>query len=259
MAKDLEKIKRRVTKGLWGALSLMLLAGWTAWWGMVAFIGFLVPDSWVASSDFFGFLGLFFVAGGFTTYFGSSFLARSRLRARAATSLTARAELDRLSLTDGMAANFHVFDDAWQQLQAVLDDPSLPQADRSAEVTAQLSAARDQLYGLARRHDEARKEIHQLRLYSQTPLIEASREEKSTELTRLEVEAEAIVVETRKLAATAEQVRQLTGDRSAETTASLKDAVSQFNLTLAAYREVEAIEKPAVAAQRVKKAQRESA
>lgn len=210
---------------------------------------------WAANSAGILNAGLFMIASGWLGFGASTLIGRRRLRARAESSLIARAELRRLELTDGMAARLHLFDDAWSKLQASLTDPSLP----GAEVSAQVAAVQDELFRLAERHATVSRELSQLGLYSASDMIETTRQDKRAELARLEAEAEELVRETRALAATADQVRALASGRATEATDALKDAVSQFNLTLAAYREVEAHTRAKTSAARASQAQSQSA
>ena len=230
---NLQTTAQQVGRNLRSVVTALLLTGWTAGWGMVALVG------WAASSAGIMYAGLTMIGAGLVGFFGGRTIARRRLQARAQASLIARAELHRLALNDSMAARLHLFDDAWIQLQASLDDPSLPHADRSAEVAAELAGAQDELFQLVTRYVATQNEIQALRRYSPSELIAQSRQEKQDELTRIEDAADALVKETKTLASTAAQVRALASGRTGETAERLKEAVNQFNLTLSAYREVE--------------------
>lgn len=233
MATNLSTLAQRMGRNLRRIVTVVLLGGWTAGWGMVALVG------WAAYSPTIMNAGLTMIAAGLLGYGGAYVIGRRRLKALAEHSLSARAELNALSLSGGMAARLHLFDDAWIQLQTALSDPSLPHADRSAEVTAELSEAQTQLFKMVERHSALEQEINGLDRYAPSELIETTREQKRAERERLERDAEALVRETRTLATTADEVRALASVRSEATTERLKDAVKQFNLTLAAYREVE--------------------
>ena len=254
MATKLPVVAQKLGRNIRRIVAGLLLTGWTAGWGLVTVVG------WAASSGGIFYTGLTMMAAGLLGAGTSYAVSRRRLQARAQTSLIARADLKQLALEDSMATRLHVFDDAWQTMQPSLNDPSLPHADRSAEVIAELSAAQDQLFALAERHSALRRELGQLSLYGASDLVETSRSAKQAELTRVEGEAEALVGETQKLAATAEQVRALSAGRAGEATERLKEAVSQFDITLSAYREVEgALQDPSEKAKALAaKAQRQS-
>ena len=224
---------RRFGRNLRWILTSVLLAGWTAGWGLVALVG------WAAYSPGTVNFALVMMATGVLGYGGSYAIGRSRLKARAENSLISRAELADLSLSDNMAARLHLFDDAWLKMQPLLDDPQLPFAERSPEVFAELREAQSQLFQLAERETMLKREIGQLDLYTSTDLVEASRSDKRAQLDRVGEQSETLVKETRELAATAEQVQAIASTTTTDTAGRLKEAVSQFNLTLAAYREVE--------------------
>ena len=221
------KLRRLVFAGL--------LSAWTAGWGLISIVG------WAARSPIILYTGFGMVGAGLAVSAVAWGVGRRRRQARARRSLSARADMDGLALTEGMSARLHVFDDAFHQLQNALDDPGLPHADRSVEVTAELTEAQGALYRLAERSSAVRREIGQLGRHASTDLVRQTRDDKQAELTRLDREAEELVKQTRVLAATAEQVRELASARSATTTERLREAVDQFNLTLSAYREVESV------------------
>ena len=234
MASNMQAVAKRMGKNVRRILIGLLLTGWTAGWGMVSLVG------WAASSPAILYAGVSMMAAGLLGSGAAYTVGRRRLQAQARTSLIARAELEQLQLSDGMEARLHLFDDAWLQLESALSDPSLPHADRSAEVTAELNRAQGELFQIAQRQAVVAKELAQLGLYASSDLVEASKGDKRAELERLDAGAEELVKETRALASTAEQVRALASGRSSEAAGRLKDAVSQFNLTLSAYKEVEA-------------------
>ncbi len=244
MANNLQALTQRVGRNVRRIVTALLVAGWTAGWGMVTLVG------WAASSSSIFYAGVSMMAAGLLGYGTSYAVGRRRLSARAETSLIARAELEQLTISDSMAARLHLFDDAMLQLQPALNDPSLPHADQSVELLAKVSSAQDELFTLARRHATLLQELQNLALYSSSDLLEQSRGDKQAELTRVEEDAEALVRETRKLATTAEQVRTIASSRATEATERLKDAVSQFDLTLSAYREVDALAGDGEAAKR---------
>lgn len=212
-----------------------LLVAWTGGWGLVSIVG------WAARSPAILYAGLGMLAVGLSVSVVGWAAGRHRQRARARRSLSARADLDQLMLTEGMSARLHVFDDAYRQLEDALNDPNVPHADRGAEVTAGLTEAQEELYRLVERHAGVKQEMGELGQYASTELVRQTRDDKQAELTRLDREAEEIVKQTRALAATAEQVRGLASARSAATADRLREAVDQFNLTLSAYREVESV------------------
>ena len=233
VAQNVQSMTKRVGRNVRRVVVGLLLSGWTAGWGLVSVVG------WAADISLLLYGGLTMVAGGMLGVGGAYMAGQRRLKGRAQTSLIARADLHQLMLTDGMATRLHLFDDAWVKLQASLDDPSLPHADRSAEVTAEIEDAQGTLFELARRHAVIRQELKQLGRYASSDLLEATRGEKQAELDRIEADADSLVRETKTLAQTADQVRALATGGTTETTTRLRDAVAQFNHTLAAYREIE--------------------
>ena len=238
MATDAKALARKAGKNIRRIAIAGFLASWTTGWGLISLVG------WAARSPAILYTGFGMLAGGWAISTLVWAASRRRLHARAQRSLIARADLRGVALTDGMSARLHVFDDAYQQLQSALNDPSLPHADRSAEVTAELTGAQDELYRLVERYAVVKQEMGELGQYASTELVLQTRDEKQVELTRIDHEAEELVKQTRALAATAEQVRALASSRSSETSERLKAAIDQFNLTLAAYREVEAVSSP---------------
>lgn len=238
MATDVKALAHRTGRRIRRILFAGLVTAWTAGWSLVTVVG------WAARSPTILYAGLGMLVGGLAVSGLTWMAARQRLRTRAKQSLIARADLKRLALPDVMSARLHVFDDAFKQVQASLDDPSLPHADRSAEVTAELGDAQDQLYQLAERYATIKREMGHLGQFGSTELVEQTRNDKQVELTRIDREAEELVKQTRRLATTAEQVRALASSRTAETAERLKHAVEQFDLTLAAYREVEEVSAP---------------
>ncbi|MEM7679286.1 MAG: hypothetical protein AAF449_25205, partial [Myxococcota bacterium] len=117
--------------------------------------------------------------------------------------------------------------------------PQAPHAESAPGVRAELNEAQAQLYVMAERQAALAQELSELGAYASSELVQSSRRDKQAEMARLDEESESLVKETRALASAANEVSLLASGQNKEATERLKSAVSQFNLTLAAYREVE--------------------
>jgi hypothetical protein len=143
-----------------------------------------------------------------------------------------------------MLARLDVFDQAFEDLQRVLDDPSLAPADRGLELTTELERAQVGLFQLAERESELVRSLGGLKRHRATGVVRETRDEKEAAVARLGSDADALVREVRVLASKSEELRALAAGRPELAAARLREATDHLDLSAAAYREVEALEDP---------------
>ncbi|MCK6545813.1 hypothetical protein L6R52_08090 [Myxococcota bacterium] len=242
MVDALERAGRDLARNVWPGvrdfLETLLLFLWTGAWLTVAGLGHLFSiDAMVTWG-----IGVAAVSGaGFVT---ARVLRRRRMRREAATSLVARARLERLRLSSEMEAIFVAFDQGYRSVRAQLVGAGASQRELGTNVLKQIDESRDHVFSLAVRERELVRELDELRRHDRTAAIQGATVRLDERIRDLRREADDVADTVQKLSDRIGKLGDLSRGElpSAEQQRQLTALLEDLDRTEAAYREIDEAE-----------------
>ncbi|NJK89727.1 MAG: hypothetical protein HC923_10220 [Myxococcales bacterium] len=140
-----------------------------------------------------------------------------------------------------------MFDVVRGRLSAVLSDSTLNSILDVHVIEKDLDASATELFELAKRHHELRKDLSRLRSQPKTDAIARARSSTEAELARIADAAEAITRELEKLQQKVDETRTLVSgaarDEPSDRSARLQAASREIDLSAAAIRELASMQR----------------
>jgi hypothetical protein len=215
-------------------LSVVMLAGWSAFWLLILGIGYLV--GWPPML----FAPLIVLALTFTTVAYRRHRRKKRLAARAKVSLVARAQLRQLKLERPMQAALSAFDHHYARVHRQLSAPDLAQIDIGLKIEAELERARDLMFDLAVTESQLHEELNGLRGARSVSSVVSARDELRNQITGVGREADKVALDVQKIGERLGAMKQLSGgNEPAIKQRSLEDVLEDLDRTAAAYKEID--------------------
>jgi hypothetical protein len=238
----LERAGRDLARNVWPGvrdfLETLLLFLWMGAWLTVAGLGHLFSIEPMVSWG----LGVSAVSG--VGFVAARTLRRRRLRREAATSLVARARLERLRLTAEMEAIFVAFDQGYRSVRAQLVGAGASQRELGLGVLKQIDESRDHVFSLAVREKELVREVAELRGHERTASIQGATLRLDERIRAVRREADDVAETVQKLSDRIGKLGDLSRGElpSAEQQRQLSALLEDLDRTEAAYREIDEAE-----------------
>lgn len=236
-----EEAYRPVPKSWRQAKNALLGLSLAAWMFMASVIALAGWGTRSALHQNFGLalLGFGVVVAGITIVRG-----KLRMKAMAARSLQARADVENVELTPAMEGTLVVFDVTRDRVRALLAESSLSSVVDAPAIEKHLEASGEELFELAQRHARLRADEERLRGQSETSVVESALASSAEQKARIEDAAGRIAEELQSLQTKVDATRSLARSvtRGDAETERLREASRELDASAAAIRELARLE-----------------